>query len=70
MDDQRFYESNDALIKELGIGALLRSISSYQYNQVLVAGGHKQFSEFDATYLCKQLTGIIPDRRPKDQGGV
>ncbi len=68
MDTERFTDSNEMLIVELGVGALIKSFpSSPEYNQVLIAGGQKPFSDFSAIFLCKQLSGLIPDRRPKER---
>jgi hypothetical protein len=71
MDTEMFCESNEILIEEIGVGALIKAFpSSPEYNQVLIAGGQKPFSDFSAIFLCKQISGLIPDRRPKKKDGV
>jgi|LakMenEpi03Aug12_release.lakeMendotaPanAssembly.Ray.scaffolds.fasta_scaffold03608_32 hypothetical protein len=59
MDTGRFHETQEAMVKFLGKGSLLRAIPNYQHNQCLIAGGRKEFSEAAAVLKCKRLTGIL-----------
>ena len=59
MDTREFTEDQGELVKQLRPGALLRALENVEYNQVLIAGGMKHFSEVEARMTCQVLTGVL-----------
>ena len=59
MDTKKFVDTQTDLVKQLRPGSLLRALASYNHNQVLIAGGIKHFTEFDAKFTCQRLTGVL-----------
>ena len=59
MDTKRFADGQCELVKQLRPGALLRALDNIKYNQVLIAGGMKHFSETEARMTCQRLTGVL-----------
>lgn len=54
MDTKKIVKDQETLSGQLPKGSLLRAIPSYNYNQVLIAGGQHYFSESDAIILSRK----------------
>lgn len=62
MDAQRFESDEFALQKAVGSGGLMRAIPSFGFDQVLIAGGGREFSETEAILLSRRLSQ--PEGKP------
>lgn len=61
IDTEEFVPSQEELEKQLwsnGGSYLLRAIPNWKYNQVLFAGGRKDFSESTATIISRRISGV------------
>lgn len=60
MNSLEFVDSNAAFVKAFqGTNHLVRVMSVEEYGQVLVAAGSHEFSEQQALYECRRLTGVL-----------
>lgn len=60
MNSLKFVDSNAEFAKAFkGTNHLVRVISVEEYGQVLVAAGSHEFSEQQALYECRRLTGVL-----------
>ena len=58
MDSGELVDSQEDLTEEVGKGGLMRAIPNL-HGQVLIAAGQRNFSEFEAKFKCRKLTGMI-----------
>ena len=56
MDTEEFHDNQESLNESIGYPRMYRAIPNWQYGQVLVAGGVKTFSEFEAEWACRKLS--------------
>jgi len=60
MNTMKFVDSNADFVDAFkGTNHLVRVMSVEEYGQVLVAAGSHEFSEQQALYQCRKLTGVL-----------
>lgn len=66
IDTEQFVSSQSELALQVGPGSLLRAIpADLKFNQVLIVGGKREYTEREAVYICRKLSGLLTTRRNK-----
>lgn len=60
IDTEEFVSSQEELERQLGAHCLLRAIPNWEYNQVLIAGGRRDFSKSAAIITSRRISGVTP----------
>lgn len=59
IDMKRFYETSQELLESIGCSGIIKTITMPFYRQVLYAAGQKDFSEDEAIFISRDLSGLL-----------